>query len=393
MNTLLLVSRPSHHINLALLKEKDSSPLEFRVSHPTQIGDIHKGVVLDINKSLGFAFVDFGEKTPGLLSRPPSFWENIPFTKGSSVLVQITRDKVKHTSLLIQQEEKEKNVRLNLTLSFSSAFFIFQPKTPGLRFSKTISKQDFSEETLSKISEILSDNEGLTFKPLAQKASFETLEADLSILKNLWTLIQEKNKDSKPGLLLPEKEYLFQYILQNSDSLKRIIVDDAALYLSLKKFLEVSLLSSFISLESYLSMTEGPLFEKYDIQERWGAQREAIIPLSSGHLILEKTSAFWVFDVNSSSERNSKKHLTPFQLNALAGQRILEEIRLKNLGGTIVVDLIPIQSPSERKKLLTLIQKQAQEDPLQTHVHNISALGLCEITRPKKEPSLLDLIL
>ncbi len=391
MNTVLLISHTSDQMRLALLKEKEKTPLEFRLLQPSQIGNIYKGTVLDIHKNLGFAFLDIGEKTPGLLPLSPSFWNKPPFQKGSSVTVQVTRDKVKQTNRF-QRLEKEKNVRLSLTLSFSSAFFIFQPTISGIKFSKTTSKEAFSEEFLSQISDLLSENEGLILKPLASKTSFEILERDLSSLKDLWKTLQGKIKDTqKSGLLLPEKESLFRYIFQNSDTLKKIIVDHTEDYLSLKRFLEIFNLSSFISLESHLPVLKGDLFNAYDVQERWDAAPDPVIPLSpSGHLILEKTSAFWTFDVNSSSDDTSQKSFSPFELNTLAGLKILEEVRLKNLGGTIVVDFLPMPSFSQRKKLLTLLQKHAQEDSLQTHIHHISPLGLCEITRPKIEPSFLE---
>ncbi|MBS0185408.1 MAG: ribonuclease E/G [Proteobacteria bacterium] len=391
MNTLLLVSRSSDQLNLALLEEQKQAPLEFRISYASQIGHIYKGSVLDIHKNLGLAFIDIGEKTPGLLPLSLSFWKKPFFSKGASLVVQVSRDKIKKTLLLEEQLEKEKNVRLTLNLSFSSAFCIFQPNTPGLRFSKMISEKDFSQEVLFKISENLSENEGLILKPLARNITFETLILDLSCLKNLWNQVQEKNKTlKKPGLLLSEKEYLFRYILQNIETLKKIIVDDAALFLSLKTFLENSYLSSFISLESHLPHTKGPLFEAYNLQERWDAQKERIIPFTSGNLILEKTSAFWVFDVNSSSQNSSYKNRTLFQLNIEAGKKILEEIRLKNLSGTIVVDFIPMASSPQRKKLLRFLQEYAQSMSLPLHIHHISPLGLCEMTRPKIETSLLE---
>lgn len=384
--TTLLVSSSLVHTRLALLQQRNL--LEFRLVYDSQIGNIYKGVVLDIHKNLGLAFIDFGEKAPGLLSLPPSFWTRPPFQKGSCLMVQVSRDKMCNLSTI---DSKVKNLRFTRDLSFLTPFFTFFLHSPGLKFSNFSPRSSFKESFLQNFSHLLLKEEGALLNPLAYHTSFEILRSVLQELRELFVKLAQKNEASKPGLLFQAQNFLFRYILHHSSSLKKIIADDFRVYKNITSFLEKTHLAPFILLEHHKSLTQGPLFESYDIEESWDSLRDPLIPLSSGHLILEKTSAFWTFDVNSASLMPPQKPLSPFELNRLAGIKILQEIRLKNLGGTSVVDFVPLSSWPLRQKLLKCLQTKALEDPIQTHVHHISPLGICEITRLKIEPSLLDL--
>lgn len=380
MKNTLLISHSEAQTRFALLK--NGNPVELRLEHETCIGDIFAGYVQTINKALGMAFIDLGGKIPGLLPLSQSFWTKPPFHEGQKILVQVTRDADSSSAL-----EKTKGVRLSHDISFSTPFFIYLPKSPGLKFSRTLPKDSVNPERLSALKESLAHGEGLIIRRLVDSVSLDVLQNVVHTCQKTWSDLQEHfHSFKKPSLLLKGPSFSIQYILHHVGSLEKIITNDKNLFHAIKSFFATYGLSSVISLESHISLHQDSLFKDYHIEDTWDILEEPVIKIPDvGELILDKTTAFWVFDVNASSTS-----LSPFDINLKAGEKILEEIRLKNLSGTIVVDFIPLRSLPLRQKLLTLLQKQAHQDPNQTHVHSISPLGLCEITRTKKGPSLLE---
>ena len=386
MKNTLLISKISDQTRFALLE--NNTPIELRLQYNTCIGDIFLGIVLNINKSLGLAFVDLGKDTPGLLPLSQSFLKNPPFHEGEKILVQVTRDPENSDPHSL---EKSKSVRLSLDISFPTPFFIFLPRSAGLKFSRNIPK-DPMDSQLSVLKESLAGGEGLIIRSLMFSVSMEILQRTLHTCQKTWQDLQERAQSlKKPELLLKGAPFLLQYILHHMGNLKKIITNDKTLFHEIKEFLELYGTSSLIDVECPISLNKKSLFEDYDIEEKWETLKEPIIDIPLvGHLILEKTAAFWVFDVNSSSFDTPNTSLSPFDINLKAGEKILYDIRLKNLSGTIIVDFIPLRSLPLRQKLLTHLQRRAAEDPTQTHIHGISPLGLCEITRTKKGPSVLD---
>lgn len=389
MKNILLISQDDQQTQFALLE--NGTAAELRLHHDTRIGDIYLGIVLTINKSLGIAFIDLGKDMSGLLPLSQSFWKNPPFHEGQKIIVQVTRDSEKSKSPSL---EKNKGVRLSLDISFPSPFFIYLPKSPGLKFSRTVPKDSIDPNLLSVLKKSLAPEEGLIIRNLMGTASLERLQVTLQTFQNTWKDLQDHARSlEKPTLLLKGAPFTLQYILHHIGNLDKILTNDKNQFQKIKDFLELHDLSSLISLECPISINKEALFKDYGIEETWETLTDPIIEIPlGGHLILEKTSAFWVYDLNSSSQDTTDNSLSPFDINLKAGKKILLDIRLKNLSGTIIIDFIPLRATHLRLKLLNCLQQQAAQDPTQTHIHGISPLGICEITRTKKGPSILELL-
>ncbi len=194
-------------------------------------------------------------------------------------------------------------------------------------------------------------------------------------------LLEEKN----PKCLWQGYSFLQRYLWGYRDNLKSIVVDSAPLAEELSSLVERQELPPHIDI-FHPTRHKSSLFESYDLETSWEALESPFIPLTQGgSLILEKTHAGWIYDLNM-----PLSHHSALISNTHAGVRVIKDIRLKNLSGLIVGDFFSLSSQKNKERLLAKLREEAQKDPLPPHIHAISSLGLLEITRAKRDLSVLE---
>lgn len=335
----------SPHLHRMGRKEGNQvTELDFEIpgQTPSLWGAIYLGRVVEIQKPLQAAFVDVGLSHPGLL--PLREGKLPPVTQGDAVLVQITRT---------ENPLEAKGVRLTRMITLSLGTLLYTPFRPGLSLSKTIKDREGFKALLS-----LQPEEGLVVRHRASLHN-QLLEF-LSQLRQEWTIIQQQVAQSPPVCVRPPLSLLTRVMrsLSPSDQLR---IDDR----------KVGLLT-----QGRATFSQEKVFDE-DCEDAWDSLSCTELPMiQGGNLTIEETRGLVVIDVNS---QGSLKHTLAF--NRMAIQEALRQIRLRELGGKIVMDLIG--SPQDLPSLL-----QGVNIPTDVEIFGLSPLHLLEMIRRRTRLSL-----
>jgi ribonuclease G len=235
---------------------------------------------------------------------------------------------------------------------------------------------------------------GYIIRTAAEGATREALQADMQFLHKLWQSIEERAASTPAGALVYEDLPLPLRVLRDSSSpdIARVRVDSEATYAKLKEFAErfVPRLAPLIEL-----YTESrPIFDVYGIDDEINRALHRKVPLKSGgHVIFDQTEAMTTIDVNTGAyvgHRNLEE--TIFRTNLEAAAAIARQLRLRNLGGIIIIDFIDMAEEEHRRQVLQTLTDRLAGDHAKSHVMNVSPLGLVEMTRKRNRESLEHLL-
>jgi len=235
---------------------------------------------------------------------------------------------------------------------------------------------------------------GYIIRTAAEGATREALQADLAFLHKLWTSIEETATQTPPGALVYEDLPLPLRVLRDSSSpdIARVRVDSEATLVKLKLFAEnfVPRLAPLIELYS----ENRPIFDTYGIDDDINRALHRKVPLKSGgHVVFDQTEAMTTIDVNTGAyvgHRNLEE--TIFRTNLEAAAAIARQLKLRNLGGIIIIDFIDMVEEEHRRQVLQTLTDRLAGDHAKTQIMNVSPLGLVEMTRKRNRESLEHLL-
>jgi ribonuclease E len=390
--------------------------IEHYVSRPaddaTQIdGNIYLGRVQNVLPGMEAAFVDIGTPKNAVLYRgdlrydedevAPAGEDEAKPTRGR--LAGAARDarieQLLHTGQnIICQVTKNpigtKGARLTQEVSLPGRFVVLIPESDTYGISKRLG--DDERRRLRRIlDEIRPDGHGLIVRTAAEGASAEELERDVARLLRQWEEVQRLAKTSRaPQLLYREPELAVRVIREEFNrDYRGVVIDDARLYEQVKEY--VSSITPELADRVELvdpSSEPLPLFERFRVHEQVhkALDRKVWLP-SGGSIIIERTEALTVIDVNTGKNVGSSNlEETVFRNNLEAAEEIARQLRLRDIGGIIVIDFIDMEVPENRSEVMRTFREALARDKTRSQVFDISELGIVEMTRKRISEGLVE---
>ncbi len=365
-------------------------------SRKTILGNIYKGVVTHVEPGLQAAFVDFGEGKNGFLPIDEvhsKWWSSKPkgrrpriervLRRGQEVIVQVTRE-----------EMGEKGAALTTYLSLPGRYLVLLPDRGEVQgVSLKIEKESQRRRLREIVSKFdLPEGMGFIVRTAAQGRTRKELLADFSYLLRLWEMIQLRGKElPAPALLYQEGDIAVKVVRDYfSPEVKEVIVDQEETYQRVLEFFQELMPRYRKRVKFYRE--DLPLFARYHVEEQVEGIFSREVPLpSGGSLWVDVTEALVAIDVNSGRAQQARGvEEMAFITNLEAAEEIARQLRLRDLGGIIVIDFIDMRDPSHKRELERRMKRALKEDRAKVDVFPISKLGLMEISRQRLRASLLE---
>ena len=370
------------------------SLIEHYVSRPaddiSQIhGNIYLGRVQNVLPGMEAAFVDIGTPKNAVLYRGDVQYdkEDVDTPAGDARIEQILHSKQMILCQVTKNPIGAKGARLTQEVSLPGRFVVLIPNSKTYGISKRLT--DAERRRLRGILDRVKPAEhGVILRTAAEHATEQELTADMTRLLDEWARIEAaQKKSSGPTLLYREPELAVRVIREEFNADYRgVMIDDRALYEEVKSYVSDFNPELADRVTYYDRETEGlSLFENQHVHEQLhkALDRKVWLP-SGGSLIIEHTEALTVIDVNTGKNVGTNNlEQTVFQNNLEAAQEVAHQLRLRDIGGIIVIDFIDMEIKDNRKKVVESFRQALSRDKTRTQVFDISELGLVEMTRKR----------
>ncbi|MEF3254330.1 MAG: Rne/Rng family ribonuclease [Deferribacterales bacterium] len=373
-------------------------------------GNIYKGKVVKVLPGMQSAFIDIGHERAAFLHAGDLYvddTDNFSLLEDRIVDVEDADLESNHNKIyvpiedLLQEGQEimvqvakepigQKGARLTSHITIPGRYLVLMPTYNHVGVSRKIDNEAERDRLKHILSVIKPPNIGLIARTVSENSTEEELRSDLNYLLRTWEKISERSKDSgAPKLLYNELDLIFRAIRDlTNDDVRKIVIDSKADYLRIKSFVKEYLLNDQINIELYEN--DIPIFDFYNIEIEISKLMERRVWLKSGgYIVIDQAEALTVIDVNTGKfvgKRNFDE--TILKTNLEAAKEIAWQMRLRNLGGIIIVDFIDMEKEEHKDKVIQTLQQELKKDRAKTSIVNISPLGLLEITRKRVQDSL-----
>jgi len=358
------------------------------------ISNIYKGRVLRVLPGMQAAFVDIGLERTAFL-HASDIAAGSP-QNGSSELPNI-RDLVREGDEIMVQVVKDplgnKGARLTTFITLPSRHLVLLPRSDTVGISARIEDEDERERLRLIVEEILAERGlscGAIVRTVADGMDKKTLDADLKYTVRLWEVVQERCSKAPVKMLVHEDLSLPLRILRDmvTSDIERILVDSEEDFHAMQDFADTYLPDIEPMLELY--KRRRPIFDLHGIEDEIRKSLDRNIPLKSGgYLIFDQTEAMTTVDINTGGyvgHRNLEE--TIYRTNLEAAVAIARQLRLRNLGGIIIIDFIDMEELDHRENVLQVLEQSMARDHARHQIMPVSPLGLVEMTRKRTRESL-----
>lgn len=421
MSTEILINSRRYEVRIAIVENGTLS--EFHLQRPTEkglIGNIYKGKVVRVLPGMQAAFVNIGLERTGflyvddvylsqneldqaILNREQegadiSFSTILPekdlrrtqglniedlLKEGQDILVQVSKDPI-----------GTKGARLTCHITLPGRNLVFIPLTEHIGISRKIEDEEVRLHLKTQIENLRPEGTGFIVRTVAEFASNEELEADMEFLLLLWDEIQDIATNSAvPSLVYEDLDITFRSVRDLfTHDVDNLIIDDQDGYTKLHDFVKnfAPQLTNKISLYE----DDTPLFEAHGIDTEISRATEKKVWLrSGGYIIIESTEALSVIDVNT-GRFVGKNNLneTIFKTNMEAAEEIAYQLRLRNIGGIIIIDFIDMENEIHREELFTFFKEKVKNDKSRINILKLSEFGLVQMTRKRNSENLTQMM-
>lgn len=339
-------------------------------------GNVYIGILKDILLGMQAAFVDIGEKKNAFIHLEEMLGKN--YSKedisklkiGMPILVQVKRDA---TSC--------KGARVVTSIQISGRFLVFMPKEKFITVSQKIEDNKEKERLINIAKKYLPKNTGVIVRTSAKNKTEEEIKLDLDCLINMWEMIQQKANMNvnEPILIYKSPNISEKMIIDMVDKdVEKILVNNKEIYEELKP-----LLSNMQNINAKLELREESLLNMYNIKKTIEETEKRKIWLKCGGFItIDKTEALTAIDVNSGKfvgKDNLEK--TIFKVNKDASIEIARQLRLRDIGGIIIIDYIDMHLEENKEEIIKILAEELKKDRAKTQIMGFSKLNLLEMTR------------
>jgi ribonuclease G len=380
-----------------------------RASRRGLVSNLYKGRVSRVLPGMQAAFLEVGLARTGflhvadVLAPPPDPNNDAPqeapdraadirtlVREGDELLVQVVKDPI-----------GTKGARLSTHVSLPSRFLVYLPRGSKVGVSSRIESEAERARLRELVTTLVAGQErdggpagGYIVRTAAMGAPLEALHADMLYLQRLWTHVRERAVALPAGSLVHEDLPLSLRVLRDElrPEVRRVLVDSAAEYTRMVEFTRAFMPDYTDRVEPH--QAPRPIFDLHGVEDEIRRALEPRVPLKSGgYIVIQQTEAMTTVDVNTGGyvgHRNLEE--TIFRTNLEAAVAVARQLRIRNLGGIIVLDFIDMEEPEHREALLASLQEALAGDRAQPHIANVSPLGLVEMTRKRTRESLEHLL-
>ena len=398
MKRIIINATQQEEIRVAMVDGQYLYDLD--IEHPFRAqkkANIYKGVITRVEQSLEAAFVNYGAERHGFLpfkeiSR--EYYQKTNKKNGKSGRPSIS-DVIKEGQEVLVQVDKEergnKGAALTTQISLAGRYLVLMPNNPR---AGGVSRRIEGEDR-HKIKEILSqldleDGMGAIVRTAGVGRELEELTWDMDYLKTLWAAIKDANEQSAPGTLLYQESNVIIRTLRDyfRKDIGEIIIDNDRVYQQAHDFINAVMPHNLKKLKHYTDTV--PLFSRYQVEHQIESafHREVTLP-SGGAIVIDHTEALTSIDVNSARATKGRSiEETALNNNLEAAEEIARQLRLRDLGGLVVIDFIDMQPSKNQRAVERKIRDALKVDRARVQIGRISRFGLLEMSRQRLRPSL-----
>ncbi|OXN00326.1 ribonuclease G [Bifidobacterium vansinderenii] len=400
VNRLMVVREKEKHTQISVIE--DSILVEHYVSdiqEVSTVGNIYLGRVQNVLPSMEAAFVDIGQPRNGVLYAGEVNWDTtrldgqprrieLAFKSGDPVLVQVTKDPIGH-----------KGARLTSQVTLAGRFLVLVPSGGMTGVSRKLPERERAR-LKSIVSKIAPSEMGVIIRTAAEGASKEAIEKDLETLTHQWEHVQEAEKKARnskrPKLLQGEPDVAIRVVRDIfNDDFNKLVVEGDKVYERIKEYLETMAPDLQDKLEKWDPEEHNgrDVFDQWriDSQLRKGMERKVYLP-SGGSLVIDRTEAMTTIDVNTGRFIGKGKSLeeTVTRCNLEASEEIARQLRLRDIGGMIMIDYVDMVMPANRDLVLRRLVECLARDRTKHQVAEVTSLGLVQMTRKRVGQGLVE---
>ena len=416
MEKELIISSTPTDVEIALLEDSLLVELHYQKTNTNfTVGDIFLGKVNRLMPGLNAAFVNIGHKKDAFLHYTdlgPKLRSLLKFTNAAVSgslsnsrldTFQLEPDIIKTGKIdqvlgkrqqvlvqILKEPISPKGPRLSCEITIPGRFLVLTPFTDIVAVSKKIANPEERKRLKTLIESIRPKNFGVIVRTAAEGKKVADLHEELTIMTKKWDEMFQQMVHAKPPVKLLSELDKTSSILRDllSDSFNRIVVDDRELYQNIRNFL-ASIAPDQIDIVTLYKGAK-PIFEAYGVSKQIKSSfgKTATMP-SSAYLVIEHTEAMHVIDVNSGHKiGSSSAEDAVLRVNLEAAEEIARQLRLRDIGGLIIVDFIDMKNPEHKKELLKAMRNAMKKDRAQHTVLPLSKFGLMQITRQRVRPEV-----
>lgn len=395
MKRMLINATQAEEVRIALVDGQNLYDLDVETPHQQKKkANIYKGRVTRIEPSLEAAFVDYGSERHGFLPFKEIAQEYYPDKKPESGRFSI-KDVLKEGQEIIVQVQKEergnKGAALSTQITLAGPYVVMMPNNPKAGgISRRIEGEERSDirDTLSSLD--IPDGMGLIIRTAGVGKNTEELQWGVNYLVQLWEAIQKASTDKQAPFLIHQESDIV--ILAIRDYLRQdigeIIIDDMPTFHKARDFIQHVMPQQVYKVKPYQDTV--PLFTRFQIESQIESAylREVTLP-SGGVIVLDSTEALTAIDINSSrSTKGGDIEETAFNTNMEAAVEIARQLRLRDLGGLVVIDFIDMHANRHQREVENKLRESVKSDRARIQVGKISRFGLLEMSRQRLRPSI-----
>ncbi len=399
MKEEILINAAAYEVRAALVS--DGALQEFMIERQAQegvLGNVYKGKVSRVLPGMQAAFVEIGLSRTAFLHASdiaPSADAPIlggPEANGSPEIASLVREGQELLVQVIKEPLGNKGARLTTYITVPSRYLVFLPNRPTIGISARIESEPERERLKQLASEHLNESatDGYILRTAAEGCSAEALVADARLLQLQWQQINDRARQSAAGSLIHEDLPLAVRVVRDMlhPNVDRILVDSEESYQMMQRFAESFVSDASPVIELYRGRR--PILDLHGIEDDvQGALQRKVELKSGGYLIFDQTEAMTTVDVNTGGFVGRKNAAeTGFRTNLEAAVAIARQLRLRNLGGIIILDFIDMESVAHQEQVLAALEAALAGDRATTQIAQVSPLGLVEMTRKRTRESL-----
>jgi ribonuclease E len=393
---MLINATQPEELRVAIAEGQHLFDLDIEVpSQEQKKSNVYKGKITRVEPSLEACFVDFGSSRHGFLPMKEiceSLYAKDAAKKGGKVAI---RDAVREGQELIVQVEKEergnKGAALTTFISLAGRYLVLMPTNPsagGVSRRITGNDRDHLREQLQNVT--TPDNVGIIVRTAGVGRDAQELQWDLDYLLQLWQAIEQAASSRSAPFLIYQESNLFIRALRDHlrNDIGEILIDNEKVYNDAREFMQQVMPHNLAKLKLYNDQV--PLFNRYQIESQIESAFARTVHLpSGGAVVFDHTEALLSIDINSArATKGSDIEETAFNTNMEAAYEIARQLRLRDLGGLIVIDFIDMSSRKHQRDVEESLRKAMQIDKARVQIGRISRFGLLEMSRQRLRPSL-----
>ncbi len=419
MSTDLLINATPYEIRIALVEH--GNLVEFYLEQPTEkglIGNIYRGKVVRVLPGMQAAFVDIGLERTGFLYVDDIYINNAEFEKRMAKcdrhedgdtngccgeppesLCRRTpglniEDLLREGQDLLVQVCKEpigtKGARLTCHITLPCRNLVFMPMTDHIGISRKIENEEVRQQLRKDIENLRPAGTGFIVRTVAENASNEDLEADMEFLLHTWSEVQDlAAKAPLPSLVYEDLDITLRVVRDVfSPEVDRVVVDDQKTFERVVRFVDT--FAPRLKGRVVLAPTDGPIFDAYGVEMEVNRALDKKIWLRcGGYIIIDTTEALTVIDVNTGRYvGKSGLEETIFKTNMEAVKEIAYQLRLRNIGGIIIIDFIDMEEETHREEVFNALREAVRKDKSRVNILKVSEFGLVQMTRKRNREDL-----